>query len=358
MIEGIGNDCVGVAGRTFADNHTQSSGPPFRRLRSRNVIHRILPKRVRHLSPLRPSAILTRFAEEVKADRILCNFGTEAVTYSEAWSKLDMPLFVHFHGFDLTFDLRDPNGSGALVHDPGYKASIVELSKRAIFIANSNYSKNCLCEIGVPESRIRINYLGVEPASYQDVRKQARPNLLSVGRLIDCKGPDQTIRAFNRVREMGTDATLTLIGDGPMMGICQSLVASSAYASDIRLLGSQPYSEVQRNLNEANVFTMHSMRGIVTHQEEAFGVAFLDAMNAGLPVVTGRSGGITEIVKHGENGYLFEPGDLEQHAQYLCDLIEHEENAHKMGRSAWETVQANFTQAQANERLRHILGTV
>ena len=103
---------------------------------------------------------------------------------------------------------------------------------------------------------------------------------------------------------------------------------------------------------------MHSKKGDASGQEEAFGVAFLDAMAAGLPVVTGRSGGIAEIVEHEKTGFLFRPGDVHGHADYLRQLVEDRSLSHRMGIAGWERVNAHFTQERSDATLRDILNIV
>ncbi|MCH8923254.1 MAG: glycosyltransferase, partial [Planctomycetes bacterium] len=64
---------------------------------------------------------------------------------------------------------------------------------------------------------------------------------------------------------------------------------------------------------EADIFTAHNCTGPITRQEEAFGVSIVEAMAAGLPVVSGRSGSLPEIVEDRVDGILVEPGDREAH---------------------------------------------
>ena len=357
MLAGLGSECVGVAGRTRADEVEDNLRLPFKRLRSRNILHRVLPKSVRKYSPYRSASLLVSFANRVGADRILCHYGTVADEYQEAWDRLDIPLFVYFHGYDLMFDMREQNGSGARIHSADYQNRIVNLSKRATFIANSNFSRQQLIVAGVPSDRIHLNYLGIPPNSAIKRLTGRRATILYVGRFVDCKGPDLTIQAFNEFRSNGNDAELVMVGDGPMRQRCQELAAASHYASDILLPGSESHRKVQERIEQATVFTMHSVRGPISGQEEAFGLAFLDAMSAGLPVVTGRSGGVPEIVQDGVTGFLVTPGDIVGHAAYLERLIKDRELASSMGEKG-RSVAEQFSQERSDKGLHRILGSI
>jgi glycosyltransferase involved in cell wall biosynthesis len=258
------------------------------------------------------------------------------------------------------FDMRELDGSERRVHDHSYRERIVQLSRRATLIANSEFSRSRLIEAGVPADRIVLHYLGVQLQSKPEPMSSRvqRPVILYVGRFVDCKGPDLTIEAFNLLRKVGTDAQLVMIGDGPERERCLALAKDSPFATDIELPGVEPHEAVSRRLKTAAVFSMHSMKGKVSGQEEAFGVAFLDAMAAGLPVVTGKSGGIPEIVVHEKTGLLFEPGDVSGHAEYLKLLLDDQELACTMGSNGWERVNALFTQDQSDASLRAILNNV
>ena len=99
------------------------------------------------------------------------------------------------------------------------------------------------------------------------------------------------------------------------------MASSSRYSADIFLPGIEDHVAVQGRFAKASLFTMHSIKGAQSGQEEAFGVAFLDAMSHGLPVVTGNSGGVSEIVNEGITGFLVTPGDIEAHADRMAQLI-------------------------------------
>ena len=358
MVRGLGTECVGVAGRTDAGISNSDLGVPYKRLRSRNLFHRVLPRSLREKSPYRPAKVLEAFGSQQKADRILCNYGTVAVELAEAWDLLKLPLFVHFHGFDFMFNMKELDGSGKPIHDPSYQGKVVALSHRATLIANSEFCRTRLVTAGVSPDRVVVHYLGVQAGERSENAIADVPVILHVGRFVDCKGPDRTIAAFNLLRESGTDAKLVMVGDGPERERCLELAAKSPFSADIELPGVESYEAVSQRLKTASIFSMHSKKGDASGQEEAFGVAFLDAMAAGLPVVTGRSGGIAEIVEHEKTGFLFRPGDVHGHADYLRQLVEDRSLSHRMGIAGWERVNAHFTQERSDATLRDILNIV
>ena len=179
---------------------------------------------------------------------------------------------------------------------------------------------------------------------------------LFIGRLIDVKGPDLTIAAFERACEMGLNGELILAGDGNLRSVCEKLAKESAYSGRIKILGSVSALDGERLRNEADVFTAHSRKGPDSLQEEAFGVAFVEAMAAGLPVVTGASGSLPEIVRNRIDGILFNPGDIEAHARSLFEIAGNSSMRISMGSSAALRAKENYSIEQENRGLIKILG--
>ena len=102
-----------------------------------------------------------------------------------------------------------------------------------------------------------------------------------------------------------------MAGYGAMEAKCRVLQSNSPFTDQINIVGRVDEQEGNRLRTQADIFTAHNCRGSQTQQEEAFGVSYVEAMAAAIPVVTGRSGGVCEAVTHGETGFLFESGDVE-----------------------------------------------
>ncbi len=83
-------------------------------------------------------------------------------------------------------------------------------------------------------------------------------------------------------------------------------------AEDVKFLGK--HTALAQILSAADLFLLPS-------QSESFGLAALEAMSCGVPVIATSAGGIPEVVLHGETGYLAEIGDVERMARYAIDLL-------------------------------------
>lgn len=292
---------------------------------------------------------------------VLVHFIPLALKYSEVWERSSRPLFVHAHGYDVTWDHRSHQDPERRTHPADYVDRVLDLSRRAILIANSRTTASRLREIGVPEGRIHVKYLGV-PVPEAPPRRATddRPlEVLYLGRLVDFKGPDRTVAAFEAACDAGLDGRLRIAGDGILRASCELAARRSRHSDRIELLGFVEPEQAQRLLLDSDVFTAHSIRGELSRQEEAFGVSFVEAMAAALPVVSGRSGSLPEIVDDGTTGILFEPGDVQAQAEALLRLGGEPGLRRRLGEAGWRRAREHYSlerERQALARLHEVPG--
>lgn len=298
-----------------------------------------------------------RICRRRAVDAVLVHYATWALRYADIWEQLAKPVFVHVHGFDTEFEgMRDADPTQRICDD-AYPKKLVEMSRHVTFIANSQVTQQRLLAIGVPSDRIKLKYFGVElPKQVKDQSRQEPLVFLYLGRLMEWKGPDRTIQAFELYRERGGQGRLILAGDGPLQQRCTQLVAASPYRESIEMPGVVDRLQGDALRLQSHVFVAHNNRGQKTFREEAFGVSPIEAMAAGLPVLSGRSGGLVETVVDGETGYLFEPGDIDAQAEYMLKLERDPHLREKLSAQAREHIRRHFGVKQEQERLREILG--
>jgi len=148
-----------------------------------------------------------------------------------------------------------------------------------------------------------------------------RPLVVCVSRLQREKGVESAIRALPHLQR---DAVLALVGDGPLEGSCRALAASSGVADRVRLIGLR--DDVERLVAAADVVVVPS------HWEEAFGLAVVEGMAAGKPVVVSRSGAMPELV--GDAGVVVPKRDPLALARAVGALLDDPQQAARLGRAA------------------------
>jgi N-acetyl-alpha-D-glucosaminyl L-malate synthase BshA len=128
-------------------------------------------------------------------------------------------------------------------------------------------------------------------------------------------------------------AKLVLIGDGPDRGAAEYLVRKKRLQKDVFFLGKQ--NAVYEKLGSADLFLLPS-------QLESFGLAALEAMACEVPVIATNIGGVPEVVSHGIDGYLVEPGDVKSASRYALDILSRSDRGREMGQRARLNAKRNF----------------
>jgi len=138
-------------------------------------------------------------------------------------------------------------------------------------------------------------------------------HLVSVGSLKCVKGHDVLIRAFSDVLGEHPDATLRLVGEGPKRSEYEKMVVQLGLADHIDFAGWLPSEEVRTSLEEAAVFVFPS-------RHEGFGIALLEAMATGCPVVASEVGGIPEVAREAD-AVLVPPEDSKALAEAINAVL-------------------------------------
>jgi N-acetyl-alpha-D-glucosaminyl L-malate synthase BshA len=150
------------------------------------------------------------------------------------------------------------------------------------------------------------------------------PILMHLSNFRPVKRLTDVVEIFALVREK-IPAKLVLIGDGPDRGAAEYIVRKKRLSKDVLFLGKQ--DRVHEKLGLADLFLLPS-------DEESFGLAALEAMACEVPVVATNVGGLPEVVKHGLDGYLFEPRDVDTAAKYALEILTRPDRGRLMGQMA------------------------
>ena len=146
-----------------------------------------------------------------------------------------------------------------------------------------------------------------------------------------------------------------MLGDGPLLAQVLAEVTRLGLDDAVTVPGMVTSAQVQEAMSKARVFLQHS----VTAQNgdvEGLPVAILEAMAAGLPVVSTVHSGIPEAVLDGQTGHLVAEGDVEGMAAGVLDLLADPVKAAAFGAAGRSHVESHFTIDNTNGRLRHIMG--
>lgn len=159
------------------------------------------------------------------------------------------------------------------------------------------------------------------------------PLLLYAGRLVTFKGIDHLLDALALLPQ----AHLLLAGEGPHRAQLEAQAARLGLAGRVHFLGNRPHAELPQLYAISDLFVMPST------DHETFCIAACEAMGCARPVVAARTGGLVEVVRDGETGFLVPPGDARALAERIRDLLEDPALRERMGRAGREWTNSMFT---------------
>ncbi len=146
------------------------------------------------------------------------------------------------------------------------------------------------------------------------------PRILSVGRLVEKKGFPTLLAACALLRGRGVDFRCDIVGYGPLRASLAARIAELGLGNHVALLGPRPQGEVRQLLASARVFALAAQRE-GDGGSDNLPTVIMEAMAAGVPVVSTRIAGIPEMVDGGETGYLTAEQDVPAFADRLATLL-------------------------------------
>lgn len=238
---------------------------------------------------------------------------------------------------------------------PGLRTRLIYHSFVERAVAISPAVAACLREPGVPEERIRVIWDAVDPASLRPadaasaraaVRTEGglgeREHLaLITAALVQRKGIDVAIDAVAQLRLRGRSVHLWVAGEGEERGALEARVRERGVEGLVRFLGWRA--------DKAELLAAADL-ALVPSRAEGVGVASLEAMAAGVPVVASRVGGLAEAVVDGETGLLVGADDVDGLARGIERVLQEPGLARRLGEAGVRRVDELFTAEQMVER--------
>jgi glycosyltransferase involved in cell wall biosynthesis len=241
----------------------------------------------------------------------------------------------------LVHTLGGPNWSFT-VHGPEEfdKAPSIALAEKvracSFVVAVSSYGRSQLYRLVGHQhwSKVQVVHCGIEPAFHAVPASPVpdAPRLICVGRLSEQKGQLLLVEAARRLSLQAIDFELVLAGDGELRGEIEILITRYELTNRIRLTGWISSEQVRDEILAARALVLPSFA-------EGLPVVIMEAMALRRPVITTYIGGIPELVRPGEHGWLVPAGDVEAltEAMRAC-LNAPNEMLTRMGEAAHERV--------------------
>jgi len=240
------------------------------------------------------------------------------------------------------------------VQIPGVNHQIVTAEKKlaqisdAVIAVSGSVKDELVTTYNVDPDKIHVIYNGIDIEEYKQMNGTRENVILYVGRQTTHKGLPFLIEAFAKFAELHPQYRLVLVGERLEGRIDPYLVELSrrlGIAKKVEFTGRLSESEVKRLMGRAKCFVLPSLA-------ESFGMAILEAMASGTPVVGTNVGGIPEVVRDGSNGLLVPPADSNQLEKAIERIVSDADLQETFARNGIETCKAFSWDAAAHKTLR------
>lgn len=315
-----------------------------------NIIYRIY----RYYNYANP--FIVRRLSTIGASLIHAHFGPSGVDIWPYAKVLGIPLVITLHGVDIhTAKSHWAKCWSRRLRQYPEKLVQLSLHKRVRFVAVSEAIVEAAIQFGLPKSKLNLVYTGVDTETFKpsSIPMERRPKrVLFVGRLVEKKGPEYFLQAFEKVQKMVPDAEAVLVGDGPMKKKLEQYV-KNARLSGVRFTGAISSSQVCEEMSQARILCLPSVKA-KNGDAEGFGMVLLEAQACGLPVVTSAIGGSTEGCLHGITGFRVEEKDISGIVKHIAELLSDPHLLSRMSVSARSFVEGKFDIRNCQKRLEDI----
>ncbi|MFX1573982.1 MAG: glycosyltransferase [Promethearchaeota archaeon] len=278
-------------------------------------------------------------------DIIHCHFGNIGIL--GAFLKeigINGKLITSFYGFDLTSWIKE---HGKNIYYDLFKVG-------SLFISICSYFKKILMNLGCDERKLIVHHLGIDLDKFNfDLKSKSinsEINLLSIGRFVEKKGFEYSIRAISKLKIKAPKTIYRIVGDGPLFLDLKHLIQKLHLNEKVILTGALNRNEIINLYKVSDIFILPSITTKEGNQEGTPTV-LLEAQSMGLPVISTKHSGIPEIVNDSISGYLVPERDTEAIVEKLEMLIFNRQKIRDMGLNGQKFIINNFGIKNLNRKL-------
>lgn len=256
-----------------------------------------------------------------------------------------VPYVVTVHGTEIGKNLIQKGAFSSV-----RRCMFLTSYRRASHIISvSRFVENLCREAGLDAASVSTIYNGVEsrprfypPETLSDLRSRfdlyGKKVILTVAQLHPRKGQDRVLHALPDVIRHVPSAVYLMVGEGPSERHLRLMIRELKLEHQALLCGS--FEDAGKFLGIADCVVLFSCPW--NHSIEGFGLSAAEAMSYGVPVVVSDTGGLPEVVLHGESGIVVPSGDVPALARAMIDLLSDPGRAAEMGEKGRRRVESQF----------------
>lgn len=246
------------------------------------------------------------------------------------------------------------------IYAPDDKRLLQERLASALLVAAvSEHALTTIRNLGVAPHKSLVVRCGVTPRLLHDVpmrRPRTRPVLVTVARCVEKKGWRTVCESAERLSRAGFRGKWVWIGDGPLLPELTRFVGVRHLGNSVGVLGARPNSEVLSALVGADVFVLPCEQE-PSGDMDGIPVVLMEAMLAGVPVITTAVGAIPELVVHEETGLIVPPGNAEAIVREIERLLADQDLSKRLIVGARAVISTRFNGTLEARRLATALIT-
>jgi colanic acid/amylovoran biosynthesis glycosyltransferase len=276
---------------------------------------------------------LAKYLTEQKIDVVFAEYGMVGALVTEACQIAKVQLVIHYHGADVHH-----RETVTLYHEL-YQRSFNYASS---LIAVSGDMVKALIGLGAPANKLVNSSCGVDVDAFPqlDISKTGR-TFLAIGRFVEKKSPASVVQAFKIVLDKFPDATLSMVGQGPLFEETKKIIADLQLEQSVSLLGVLNSAQIKELFAKTRCFVQHSVTA-ANGDMEGTPVTILEAGSSGLAIVSTQHAGIKEAVIDGETGYLVAEHDIQGMAGYMIKIAADVNLAVQLGAKEATYIRENY----------------
>ena len=188
-----------------------------------------------------------------------------------------------------------------------------------------------------------------EVRKYKDIdllmNKKKKNSILWAGRLLEWKHPEACIQIAKQLKNDGYQFEMNLIGNGIIEARVQKMISNNNLKDSVHLLGAMPPYKVREHMETAGIYLFTS------DFNEGWGAVLNESMNSGCAVVASHAiGAVPFLMKHDENGLIYQNGNMEDLYQKVKWLLDNPLKQKELGKQAYMTVVDHWNADMAAKR--------
>lgn len=292
------------------------------------------------------AAFVANEARRLKVRHFHAHFANRATSVALLASRLTgIPFSFTAHATDIFKESVD-------------RKALARKAAEAKFVATvSEYNRSHLQALDAfPSNKIRIVLNGIDIDRYSpNGTPPWRPfQILSVARLVEKKGHFHLIDACRRLAEAGLDFQCRIVGKGALRSRIHAAIKEAGLRDRVHLEGPKTQGEVLDYYHSSHLYVLPAIVGSDGNRE-GLPVSIVEALSAGLPVVSTTVTGIPEVIEPGHNGFLVEPGDSEGLAEKIAHVASDPARWEALRQGARPSVVTAFDRRETIRRLHQLM---